>query len=260
MGREKWGQWGDQAWYDQGPFELAAARGLVPHSEADHKFGHSHVIGTSRELVWTEGGVYVYSTASVLTVTSTSTSDSDTEVGARTVQLFGLDTDFNQLTTTVSMKGQSTAGASTSIFQRFYRGSIRDVGSSGENIGTIRIGSGAVVAGEPANVWGAIEPGLGQTQMAIVTVPAGMSAYIWNVYIHIAAQKSVDGFLMVRPPDEGWQVKWEVDVFAEAHEFPFRYPLVVEEKSDIQMQAEASTTSTKVSAGFNYLLVRNTTN
>lgn len=260
MGREKWGQWGDQAWYGQGPFNLAAARGLVQHSQSDHKFGTNAAVGTSRETIWTESGMYVYSTADVLTVTSTSTADSDTEVGARTIELIGLDTDYNQLTTTINMKGQSTAGATLSIFERFLRGIVRGVGSSGENIGTIRIGTGAVVAGVPANVWGRIEPGLGQTQMAMVTVPDGFKAYVWSVYLHVAAQRFVSAFLMARPPDEAWQVKWETDQLGGAHMHPFNFPLEFAEKTDLQMQGQASTANTEVSAGFDYLLVRQTTN
>ena len=78
--------------------------------------------------------------------------------------------------------------------------------------------------------------------------------------MHIAAQRFVKGFLMARPPDEAWQVKWETDQLGGAHMHLFDFPLEFAEKTDLQMQGQASTANTAVSAGLDYLLVRETTN
>lgn len=258
MGRSRWDLKDDQYFWDRPRFGIAAVRGLIPNVEADHKFGHSHTVGTSLTTVWTYGGLYEYATASVLTISSTNAGDTAAGAGARTVQIYGLTTDYAPATTTLNMAGATTGAVTTTVFQRVYRAIVRAVGSSGENLGTIYVGSGAVSSGEPANVWAEIEPGLGQTQMAMVTVPDGYNAYIEDVYAYIAASKSVDALLMVRPENEGWQVKWNVDSFQGGEHHRFTYPLVVPAKADIEMRAEASTSNTKVSAGFGYLLVKTT--
>jgi len=90
------------------PFELQIARGQISYHEFVHKFGYNANIAETNETVWTQGGLYVYpASASTMYISSSSTADTSAGTGARTATVSGLDANFDEISETVSLNGQT---------------------------------------------------------------------------------------------------------------------------------------------------------
>ena len=219
------------------PFELQVSRGQISFHYPLHKFGFNPDVDDALETVWAEGGLYSYlSAATVLKVSSSSTDDTSAGTGARTVQLYGLDADYNEINETVTLNGQ-TAVNTTNSFLRINRMVVRTAGTGGTNAGVIYAGTGTVTTGVPANKYATIAIGDGQTLMALWTVPAGFTLYIYQTDVTVATtqnNKYATASLVARPLGEVFQVK---DRFVKAEgqtAIEYAFPLKFEEKTDIE--------------------------
>lgn len=219
------------------PFELQVARGQISFHYSLHKFGFNPDVDDSLETVWAEGGLYSYlSAATVLKVSSSSTADTSAGTGARTVQLYGLDADYNEINETVTLNGQ-TAVNTTNSFLRINRMVVRTAGTGGTNAGVIYAGTGTVTTGVPANKYATIAIGDGQSLMALWTVPAGFTLYVYQTDVTVATtqnNKYATISLVARPLGEVFQVK---DRFVKAESqttIEYAFPLKFEEKTDIE--------------------------
>ena len=126
------------------------------------------------ETIWDGGGLYTYLTsAGVLTVTSSDNDDAASGTGARTVTIEGLDANYNQVSETLTVGGS----AGSVEFFRVFRAFVATSGSSGTNEGTISIAQGATTLAQIRVAGGT---GLSQTFMAIYTVPADYTGYIYQ--------------------------------------------------------------------------------
>jgi hypothetical protein len=192
------------------PFELQVARGQISYHYALFKFGFNPDIDNTLETVWAQGGLYSYlAAASVLLVSSSSTADAAAGTGARTVTLTGLDANYNEISETVTLNGQ-TAVNTTNSYIRIYRMVVRSAGSGGQNAGVIYAGTGTVTAGVPANKYATIAVGDNQTLMALWTVPGGYTAYLLQTDVTLATtqnNKYCTVSIVVRPFGEVFQVK-----------------------------------------------------
>ena len=219
------------------PFELQVARGQISFHYDLHKFGFNPDIDDALETVWAEGGLYSYlSAATVLKVSSSSTADTSAGTGARTVQLYGLDADYNEINETVTLNGQ-TAVNTTNSFLRINRMVVRTAGTGGTNAGVIYAGTGTVTTGVPANKYATVAIGDGQSLMALWTVPAGFTLYVYQTDVTVATtqnNKYATISLVARPLGEVFQIK---DRFVKAESqttIEYAFPLKFEEKTDIE--------------------------
>src|SRR5210317_2657610 len=135
------------------PFDLNVSSGaLSPSYKQVYKFGQNAVVGNSMETIWQQGGLYSYPpSASTTTVSSSNANDTSAGTGARTVQIVGLDGDYNEISETIILNGQ-TAVTTTNSFLRVNRGVVLTAGSGGVNAGIIYVGTGTVTLGVPANI------------------------------------------------------------------------------------------------------------
>ena len=222
------------------PFELQIARGQIAFHETIFKFGFNPDIDNSLETVWAEGGLYSYlSSASTLTVSSSSTDDDEGGTGAETVQLYGLDADYNEINEIVTLDGQ-TAVNTTNDYLRINRMVVRSAGSGGTNAGVIYAGTGAVSSGVPANKYATVAAGDGQSLMALWTVPAGYTAYVTQTDITVATtqnNKYATVHFVARPLNEVFQVKDKFVISEGSHHQQYDFPIKFEEKSDIEFRA-----------------------
>jgi hypothetical protein len=66
------------------PFELQVARGQISYHKTIFKFGYNSVVGSTKETIWEQGGLYAYPpSASVMTVSSSDANDTSAGTGAR---------------------------------------------------------------------------------------------------------------------------------------------------------------------------------
>jgi hypothetical protein len=248
------------------PFELQVARGQIAYHKPLFKFGNNIAVGNSLETIWAEGGLYSYLTsATVLKVSSSSTNDTSAGTGARTVQLYGLDADYNEINELVTLNGQ-TAVNTTQSFLRINRMVVRSAGSGGANAGVIYAGTGTVTTGVPANVYASVNgvTGANQSLMSLWTVPAGYTAYMLQYDISNGTTSNTPAVcklvLAVRPHGEVFQSKDVKSLTTGMHvEETFAFPLKIEEKSDIEVRAISSSASVTfdISSAFEIVYIKN---
>ncbi len=248
------------------PFELQIARGQIAWHNPLFKFGNNTTVGNSLETIWAEGGLYSYLTAAtVLKVSSSSTDDTSAGTGARTVQLYGLDGDYNEINELVTLNGR-TAVNTTQSFLRINRMIVRSAGSGGANAGVIYAGTGTVTTGVPANVYASVNgvTGANQSLMALWTVPAGYTAYILQYDVSNGTTSNTPAvcklILAVRPYGEVFQSKDVKSLTTGMHvEETFSLPQKITEKSDIEVRAISSSNSVSfdISAAFEIVYIKN---
>lgn len=151
--------------------------------------------------IWSGAAVYPFMTAATsLEVLSSSASDTAAGIGMQNVTITGLDASYNPITSTVSMNGTTVVAIPTQFFRiNNVRGNlITPVTGSQTNIGTITIrdaGGGTTRAIIPI--------GIGASQQAIYTAPAGFTLDVLSLEIQIAssaggATRGADVYLVFR--------------------------------------------------------------
>ena len=245
------------------PFELQVAQGQIAYHEHIYKFGQNSVVGNSVETIWQQGGLYSYPpSATTMTVSSSDTNDTSAGTGARTVQIAGLDGDYNEISETITLNGQ-TAVTTTNYFLRVNRALVLTAGSGGVNAGIIYVGTGTVTLGVPANVYTTINgDGTNQSLQAFWTVPANYNAYIYQTNISTGNSSNTPAvlktLLVARPYGGVFNTK-EIIVLTDGNHLQnYSFPITLTEKTDIEFRAESSSASVSfnVSASMNILYVR----
>lgn len=241
---------------------IPIAAGLVDGYSNIHKFGRNPNIGGAPETVWQNGGVYSYlSAASTVYVSAVdATNDNPTGTGARTVTVQGLDTNYNVVEETLSVN--NTEGSVE--FLRVFRAFVATAGSILTNDDIIKISTGAGGTGTLLATIGIIGTGttfgLGQTQLALYTIPAGKTGYLTNWQVGGGTYNdSITATLLARELD-GADVPFRsrdiMDVPGGFHTRNYNVPYRFPEKTDIEVRAIASTGSV-VSSSFDIILVDN---
>ena len=247
------------------PFNLQVARGQIAYHESIYKFGNNPQVADSIETIWSQGGLYSYlSTATVLKVSSSSANDTSAGTGARTVELFGLDGDYNEISEVVTLNGQ-TAVNTTQSYLRINRMIVRSAGSGGANAGIVYAGTGTVTTGVPANIYATINgDGTNQTLMAIWTVPAGYTGYLVQYDVSNGTTSNTPAvcklLLVARPYGEVFQSKDVKSLTTGMHiENTLVIPIEFTEKTDIEVRAVSSSASVAfdISAALEMLYIKN---
>ena len=244
------------------PFELQVSRGQIAYHKTLFKFGFNPDVDDSLETIWAEGGLYSYlSAATVLKVSSSSANDTSAGTGARTVELFGLDADYDEINETVILSGQ-TAVNTTQSFLRVNRMIVRSAGTGGTNAGVIYAGTGTVTAGVPANKYATVSVGDGQSLMALWTVPRGYTAYVTQTDITVATtqnNKYATVSFLARPFGEVFQVKDKFAKSESGHNQVYTFPLKFEEKTDLEMRCigDSAGADIAIAAAFDLVYIQN---
>jgi hypothetical protein len=242
------------------PFELQVARGQITGHAANLVSGISGGVGTSTITVWSQNSVYAYlSAASVIKISSTNANDTAAGTGARTVSIYGLDANYNQINETVTLNGQ-TAVNTVNSYLRVFHLAVVTAGSGEAAAGTIYAGTGVVTSGVPAVVYSVYTTGNGSTA-AIWTVPAGYTAYITGYasgYSNASATANGTISLAIRPFGSVFDTISQLRVSNGVQGWiAFQFPIAVSEKSDIEIRAVSSAASSGVTAEFQVVYILN---
>ena len=242
-------------------FELQVARGMITGHRSLFKYGNNSDVNGNLDTVWSNSSLYVYPTTAIpMKVSSTSANDTLAGTGARTILVSGLDADYNEINEIVSLNGQ-TSVLTTALFIRVFRAYVVTAGSSNTAQGIIYIGNGTVTAGIPATIYAEIPLGENQTLMAIWTVPANYTFYLYRGTFSAASSNAAHyilGKFMVR--QYGSVFRNAADVTANSNVIPydFEIPLAIPEKSDIEARAIAlAGTNFYVTASFEGIYIKN---
>jgi hypothetical protein len=242
------------------PFGLQVARGQIQGHTAVSVFGYNPDVDTSEETVWPDGGTIPHpTTASVLSISSSSANDTSAGTGARTVYVEGLDGDYNVVSETVILNGQTAVSTVEEYLyvNAFY---VITAGSGGQNAGNINAGTGTVTAGVPAVLYDIIAAGYNNRTTGHYCVPAGYTAYMTEGLFssgQASGATSVTGFLKQHGPDGILRVGAVATVNNSAAVFMFEMPYAVPEKNCIGATAIGAAANNAVSSFFNLVLIKN---
>jgi len=224
---------------------------LDPHKWIN-KFGYNADIDSAAaEDVWGYGGKWVAPTqARTHQIVSTSTNDDGNPVGtgARTVKIFGLDANFDEIAEILTLDGITNV-PTTKEYTRIYRMEVKTAGSGGSNAGTI-----TATADTDGTVTSSIGVGDNQSQMAIYTIPRGYEGRMKFLDIHIDPTNAVTVTLKMLSRKNGspWRTRFRTlhsnGAPSEHHEF---FPgKLFEEREDIVIEITSSVNNLEVSSSF----------
>lgn len=225
---------------------IQIAVGNVKNTSHINKFGYNSSVGSSYETITDLGTNNLPTSAAVVSVVSASTADTSAGTGARTVEIQGLDADYNLKTETVTMNGQ-TAVTTTATFIRVFRMRVATAGTGEVNAGNI---TASISSSDVAR----INADEGQTLMAVYTVPANKTAYLVKFQGSLSKNQEAQFQLRARESSGAWNVKGLWGTFAASVNYDYPVPLKFEEKTDIQIRAKAGATS-EVGAIFDLILI-----
>jgi len=201
----------------------------IPIAEGDvvgfshiNKFGYRDSIPNTFQTIWDGTTDYPYSAAAVVSAVSDTPATDD----GGTVEVQGLDQNYNPVTETLTIGGP----ASTAQFVRVFRARMVTANTGLTNFDEIRIQN----AGTDEAI---IKAGAGQTLMALYTIPAGKTGYLLKVNGSIDANNDALFRLYARPFGGAFNVKGQFGVFASGFNYDYPVPLKFEEKTDIEVKA-----------------------
>lgn len=237
------------------PYELQVSQGQIAGATSFYKFGFNPDINGTEETIWTQGGNVPWpTTAFTAYIVSDDAADSGTSTGAQTVQVEGLDADYNIKSVSVTLNG-TTEVAISGTWIRINRAFVTLSGTGGTAAGTINIQSsgGGVIY---ANL------GIGnQTQMAAYTVPAGYTLYLDDVSftaaLGIQAKNVTVKFVLRNFGTNTFRTGIIETVQSNSLLIPFQYPFAIAEKTDVECRAFSDTSNVEVSASFQGVLIKN---
>ena len=247
------------------PFELQVARNQIAFHKTNFKFGYNPLVVNSLETVWAQGGLYSYlSSASTLYISSSSTDDDVGETGATSAKVSGLDANYNEVSVTVDLNGQAGVQlGDASNWIRVNRIEVLSAGSGGANAGVLYVGTEATPSsGVPTNKYATVAIGDNQTLMALWTVPAGYTAYLYQTKITVAteANNKYGVISVVARPDGGvFNIKDKFTTVLDTVTQKYNFPLRFEEKTDIEVRAIGSSSNANIaiSAGLDIIYIAN---
>ena len=231
------------------PYFLQVSRGLVPGHKRVFKFGYNGEIQNIEETIWEAGGTYTYPSSAV-TITATSSAgatDSGVEI---TIQ--GVDTNYNELSETVTLDGSgtvTTAGSFLRVNRAFVSGSTACTGN-------ITIANGGTT-------YAYISTLHQQTLMALWTVPAGYTGYLFQVdttAFTVQNNKVATIRMLTREFNGVFRTQQKFDLFQASYHQDIVCPQPILEKTDIEFRAIADSLNAdlRVSATFDIIYIANT--
>lgn len=225
-------------------FNLHVQRGFIEGHFAVQKFGFCTSVGAAETAIWNGGGGYTYP-VSAGPVTMVATSGTNT---TSNILIQGLDENYNLQQETLTLNATTTVTSAESYIRIFRTQTTNDV-NVGEKINFYLDG----------NINAVQDPDENQTLMSLYTVPAGYEAYLNQINIS-SGTVSNNQFLRVRVKERNFdgvlQTKAKYTLSSSFIEEIYPYPIVLDEKSDIQITAESSNNSNEVAAIFSILLVK----
>ena len=224
-------------------FALNVSRGLVKGSSSVHKFGAVPALSTNTTgTIWDKNDtIYPWSafdTANTVVLTANAADN------GKVVTIVGLDADYAPLTETVTIT--SGTGTSTGTFKRVFRAY-----SSASNANNITISCNSTEVAR-------ITAGMAQTLMAVYTIPAGKTGYLYKGTCSAQAGADGTGNMYVRYFGEtSFRVghSFEVSGTGGQYMYDFSFPTPIPEKSDIDVRLTTRSNNGRYTAAFDLLLI-----
>ena len=228
-------------------FKLNVARGKVRGALMIHKFGAvPEVANASTGTVWDKPTtVYPWSafdTAGPITASIANASDNGKQVLVQ-----GLDANYEEVEEIFTLSSTATV-AGTVSFKRVFRAFVTN--GSTNNVGDINFTkNGTDVLRITADK--------AQTLMAIYTVPAGKTGYLYKGVCSAQATADATGNMFVRYfGQQAFRIGHSFEVSGGSqYDYEFSFPIQIPEKSDIDVRVTVRTNKGRYTAAFDLLLL-----
>jgi hypothetical protein len=241
------------------PFELQVSRNQIQGHRNVTVFGFNPDVDTSQVSVWPLPSLIAFPAAALqMTVSSTSADDTSAGTGARTVVVEGLDANYNEVSETVTLNGQTPVTMTASLLRVNYA-YVLTAGSGNGAAGDIYIGTGTVTAGFPATTYDVIKFDYNTTITGSFTVPAGYKAYVSQGLFsagQAGGSNQVQGRLLTRGTDNIRRTAAVTSINNGVADYTFEYPLAVPEKTTLEATAIGSSNNNACSSMFILVLIK----
>jgi len=230
------------------PYFLQVSRGLIDGHKRVFKFGYNGVIQNVEETIWDVGGIYAYPSSAV-TMTATSASGA-TDSGVK-VTIQGLDTNYAELSEEVTLNASGTA-TTTGSFLRVYRAFV-----SGSTAA-----AGDISITNSSTTYASIDSDEQQSLMALWTVPAGYTAYLFQIdttAFTVQNNKVATIRMITRELNGVFRTQQKFDLFEGSYHQDITCPQPIPEKTDIEFRAiaDSSNADLRVSTTFDIIYIEN---
>ena len=235
-------------WDEQ--FDLNVSRGKVRGASTIHKFGAtpSQSINTTA-TVWDKGDTLypwsAFDTPGVLVAAQVGAGDN-----GKVVTIEGLDENFEAISEDFTLSSSGTV-TGTKTFKRVYRGYVSS--GAGTNVGELNFSRGGTQVLR-------ILADAGQTLMAVYTVPAGYTGYLYQGVATAQFGADATGYMYVRYNSVATIFRvghtFEVTGGGE-YTYKFAFPQEMPEKTDIDVRLTTRTNNGRFTAAFDILLIKN---
>ena len=238
---------------------ILCASGAFAGCSTINKFGaNPNSAQDTLEDIWDGSNLYTYPTVATMTHIS-QTADQGTMQGG-TIEVQGLDINWDLVVQTVDLDGSDTTTAvvlSTPLIRAFRMKVLENVVSTSP----IRLHNAAETVD-----YAIMLSGNNQTLMALYTVPNGYTAYMSHYYVSVTRSSALDPTgteirLWARDNVNGYQFQLKHEIGLPSESTPYTQPFYpyykFTQKTDIKMTALCEDKAGQVHAGFDLILVAN---
>ncbi len=231
-----------------------------------HKFGENSAIGTTLGAVTGTGSYPTPTTLTSLEILSSSALDTSTGIGARSVTVQGISTNWTQITETVIMNGTTPVQLSNQ-FYRVYRMIVLESGTYATESLSSHVGIISIRESGGGTTWQIISNSpipLGQSEIGVYTVPSGYKAHIGNIVVGVEGNKAADIFLLRRENSSNVIAPYNARRVLQQFKQVQGIEILVSkaninslmETADVGFMAKTITGTTSVSVNYDILLIK----
>jgi len=243
------------------PFELQVARGQISFHNEQNIFAYGTTPATAGlfRTVWENMGTteYVFPTSAI-----TMNLVSDTAGDTATITIVGLDANYAAISETLTLNGTTVVPTTNAYFR--INSMFVATGSATNPVGVITLkNTGATVTYAQINtaVYNGTTSSVGQTQMAVYTVPAGYTFYGYRYGAYSSFNGNSANYTTYRAitnSSAGVQKIILQTPFNTNYEVQRHFAFPYAEKTDLRFQiAPSSATAAVVSVNIGGVLIKN---
>jgi len=229
------------------PFDLQVARSQIMGHSTVNIYGYQTSVTTSVIPLWENATTYTYP-SSAITMNLAGTSGDTAKI-----TIVGLDANYLEISETLTLSG---ATAVPTVNKYFRINSMFVTSGSASNP------SGAVTLKDVTNTttYAQINTGIGRTQMAIYTVPAGYTLYLSRVNAYTSFNGNNANYVTYRNQSvssSGVVSVTQQSPFTQFYAAQRVMPRPFTEKTDLQIQFSTSTGTAAISVAVECFLIQN---
>lgn len=225
------------------------------------KFCRNPATGTDEEVLWDLGGSYTFlNDSEILRIVSTNVNDVYGGSGAWNLLIYGLDNDYNEISEVVILNGTTPVYTQNS-YVRIYRSHVINSGLAA-SIENANLGDITFVSNDSNIDQAAILTHNGQTLMCVYTIPKGKTGFVTGISINVGQGKQA--FMKAKArncvfsQNCSFSVKYSIDLYESTFFGELKIPLRLEERTDIILTSELSSTPEVTTSGsFGLVLIDN---